>query len=172
MDYEQILEERRDDVVVLTMNRPERLNAWTTRMSAELTNAIRAANDDDAVTAIVLTGAGRGFCAGADIGAEFAAKAADRDTDGATAPSATRGTDPSGAGSWVRLCRESKPLLAAINGPAIGVGLSMVLPFDVLVAAEGAKLSARFVKMGVVRSSRRPISWWRAVAGARRRGWR
>jgi enoyl-CoA hydratase/carnithine racemase len=67
MDYEQILAERRDDVVLLTLNRPDRLNAWTPRMSVELVDAISQANDDDGVGAVVVTGAGRGFCAGADL---------------------------------------------------------------------------------------------------------
>jgi enoyl-CoA hydratase/carnithine racemase len=144
MDFEQILVERRGEVVLLTLNRPERLNAWTPRMMAELTRAITDANGDDGVGAIVVTGAGRGFCAGADIGGEFAANIDARDQKQEAPPREV------GPGEWVRLCRESKPLVAAINGPAIGVGLTMVLPFDQLVAAEGAKLSARFVKMGLV----------------------
>ncbi|MCW2665155.1 MAG: echA8 [Frankiales bacterium] len=139
--YEQILVEQRGDVVVLTLNRPQKLNAWTRQMMSELAQAVRAANDDDTVGAVVVTGAGRGFCAGADIGQQFAPALG----DGAPA----QAEEPA-AGDWVRLCRESKPLVAAINGPAIGVGLTMVLPFDQLVAAEGAKLSARFVKMGLV----------------------
>jgi enoyl-CoA hydratase/carnithine racemase len=143
MDYEQILAERRDDVLLLTLNRPDRLNAWTPRMSAELVDAITGANDDDGIGAVVVTGAGRGFCAGADIGGQFAANLDGKpasDTPPAEAPRV----------DWVQFCRESKPLVAAINGPCIGVGLTMVLPFDQLVAAEGAKLSARFVKMGLV----------------------
>ena len=145
MTYEQILSEQRDGVLVLTLNRPERLNAWTPKMMVELTDAITDANGDGSVGAIVVTGAGRGFCAGADIGGEFAAKLDQRDeTPKAAKESERRGTD------WVGLCRSSKPLVAAINGPAIGVGLTMALPFDHLVAAEGAKLSCRFVKMGLV----------------------
>ena len=143
-DYEQILVERRAEVLLLTLNRPQRLNAWTPRMSSELVHAIRAANDDDAIGAVVLTGAGRGFCAGADIDEQFAPGVKAGGTSSAPSP------EDGDVGLWVQLCRESKPLIAAINGPAVGVGLSMVLPFDVLVAAEGAKLSARFVKMGVV----------------------
>ena len=153
MSYEQILSERRDDVLLLTLNRPERLNAWTPKMSAELTDAITTANDDDAIGAIVVTGAGRGFCAGADIGGEFASKLDTRDA-APPAPKPTSGAQQSGgqrsAGGWVQLCRSSKPLIAALNGPVIGVGLTMVLPFDQLIAAEGAKLSTRFVKMGLV----------------------
>jgi enoyl-CoA hydratase/carnithine racemase len=144
MAFEQILVDRRDDVVVVTLNRPERLNAWTPQMMGELTAAITSANDDATVGAVVVTGAGRAFCAGADIGGEFAARL----DGGDGGPEPVRDQDT--AGDWVRLCRASKPLVAAINGPAIGVGLTMVLPFDVLVAAEGAKLSARFVKMGLV----------------------
>jgi enoyl-CoA hydratase/carnithine racemase len=144
MAYEQILAEQRGDVLLLTLNRPERLNAWTPKMSAELATEIAAANDNPAIGAIVVTGAGRGFCAGADIGGQFA-----KNLDAAEekAPAAE---EASTAVDWVSLCRSSKPLVAAINGPSIGVGLTMILPFDVLIAAEGAKLSARFVKMGLV----------------------
>ena len=70
MAYEQILVEQRDAVLVVTLNRPERLNAWTPLMLAEMTAAISAANDDPTIGAIVVTGSGRGFCAGADIGGE------------------------------------------------------------------------------------------------------
>jgi enoyl-CoA hydratase/carnithine racemase len=165
VDYQQIIAEQRDAVLVLTLNRPERMNAWTPRMSVELTDAITNANGNDAIGAIVVTGAGRGFCAGADIEAVFGSQleggssggersGADRsggESSGGESSGAERsGTGGSGAGSWITLCRESKPLLAAVNGPAIGVGLTMILPFDQLVAAEGAKLSCRFVKMGLV----------------------
>jgi enoyl-CoA hydratase/carnithine racemase len=143
--FQTILTERRDGVLVITLNRPERLNAWVPLMSREMTRVILDANDDPDVGAVVVTGAGRGFCAGADIGGEFAAQLDHRDER----PAPTEPSDVP-AGDWVRLCRESKPLIAAINGPAIGVGLSMVLPFDRLVAARSAKLSARFVRMGVV----------------------
>ena len=139
---EQILVERRDDVLLLTLNRPERLNAWTHQMTNELTRAILAANDDPTIGAIVVTGAGRGFCAGADIGGEFASQL-DKPTD-PTAPVERRAVD------WVKLCRSSKPLIAAINGAAIGIGLTLVLPFDRIIAASSAKISLRFVRMGIV----------------------
>ena len=144
MAYEQILAEQRDDVLLLTLNRPERMNAWTPKMTVELTAAITAANDDPGVGAIVVTGAGRGFCAGADIGGQFA-----KNLDKPPAAEAAALADAPEPGGWVALCRSSKPLVAAINGASIGVGLTMVLPFDVLLAAEGAKLSVRFVKMGL-----------------------
>ncbi len=152
MDFEQILVDRRDGVLILTLNRPEKLNAWTPKMSGELAAAITEANSDDDIGAIVVTGAGRGFCSGADVSGQFAANLEGRQedraqtSDGGSAPA--RGE--ARAVDWVTLCRQSKPLVAAINGPAIGVGLTMVLPFDQLLAAEGAKLSCRFVKMGLV----------------------
>ncbi len=141
MDYEQILQEQRDDIVLLTLNRPEKLNAWTPRMSAELVDAIEAADADASVGAVVVTGAGRGFCAGADISAVFDAQLSG-DTSASAAPVRSR--------DWVELVRSTKPIVAAVNGPAIGVGLTMILPFDRIVAGESAKLSVRFVKMGLV----------------------
>jgi enoyl-CoA hydratase/carnithine racemase len=141
-EFEQIIAEKLGEVIKITLNRPERLNAWTPKMMAEMTTVISAANDDNSVGAIVVTGAGRGFCAGADIGAQFAPGVEGRQSE--ERPAGRSGVD------WVQLCRQSKPIVAAINGPAIGVGLTMVLPFDQLIAADDAKLSARFVKMGLV----------------------
>ena len=138
MAYEQILTSVDDGVLTITMNRPDRLNAWTRTMNREMVEAIVAANDDPAIIAIIVTGEGRGFCAGADMQAVFQDQ-----LDGSVEEAgATR--------DWVELMRESKPIIAAINGAAIGVGLTQVLSMDHLVAAEGAKLSLRFVKMGVV----------------------
>jgi enoyl-CoA hydratase/carnithine racemase len=140
--YEQILHEQRDEIVLLTLNRPDKLNAWTPQMSAELTHAIEAADEDSSVGAVVVTGAGRGFCAGADISAVFNAQI-EGDAK-ATSAAPTRARD------WVELIRSTKPIVAAVNGPSIGVGLTMILPFDRIVVAESAKLSVRFVKMGLV----------------------
>lgn len=138
MAHEQILTQVDDGVLTITMNRPERLNAWTRRMGYEMEQAIVAANEDPSIIAIIVTGAGRGFCAGADMQAVF------QDQIDGSAEDVGRTRD------WVELVRESKPMIAAINGAAIGVGLSQVLSMDHIVAAEGAKLSLRFVKMGVV----------------------
>ena len=140
MDYEQILQEQRDDIVLLTLNRPEKLNAWTPRMSAELVDAIEAADADASVGAVVVTGAGRGFCAGADVSAVFDAQLSGE----------TSSAPPTRTRDWVELVRSTKPIVAAVNGPAIGIGLTMILPFDRIVVAESAKLSVRFVKMGLV----------------------
>ena len=139
LGYETILSEAHGDVQVITLNRPDRMNAWTWEMAEELAQAINAANADEDIGAIVLTGAGRGFCAGADVEAVFKAQA----EGGAQ----TRSED---AQDWVGLVRRSKPMVAAVNGAAIGLGLTKILPMDYLVAADDAKLSLRFVKMGVV----------------------
>jgi 2-(1,2-epoxy-1,2-dihydrophenyl)acetyl-CoA isomerase len=140
MQYEQIIREQRDDVVVLTLNRPDRLNAWTPQMMAELTDAIEGADEDRAVGAVVVTGAGRGFCAGADIEATFNAR-----LEGDESATATRRHR-----DWVELTRSVKPLVAAVNGVALGIGLTMILPFDRIIASESARFSLRFVKMGLV----------------------
>jgi 2-(1,2-epoxy-1,2-dihydrophenyl)acetyl-CoA isomerase len=139
MAYETILVENIDGVSTITLNRPERLNAWTYQMGRELSQAVQAGNEDDDVLAFVVTGAGRGFCAGADIGDVFKAQAEGEDVRGDNTPR-----------DWVADVRAAKPMVAAINGAAIGVGLTQVLPMDYLIAAEGAKLSVRFVKMGLV----------------------
>lgn len=143
MTTTQIALEQVDDVLVVTLNRPEKLNAWTPTMSQELAAAFTAANEDRSVGAIVVRGSGRGFCAGADIEAAFGSHLDTGHAPDAPAPDAA-------TSGWVALCRSSKPLVAAIHGACVGVGLTMVLPFDHLVAASDARLSARFVKMGLV----------------------
>ena len=147
MDYEQIRVEARSGVSLVTLNRPERLNAWTPKMSVELAHAIAAANGDGAIGAIVVTGAGRGFCAGADMEATFGARLSGRDPGGDTAEG--QGGLPRGL-DWVALVRNSKPLVAAVNGAAVGIGLTMILPFDVIVASERARFGMFFIKMGLV----------------------
>jgi len=147
MAYEQIVYEQRDDVVLLTLNRPAKLNAWTPQMASELADAIGRANEERAVGAIVMTGAGRGFCAGADMEATFKKR-----IDGVDPGANTAGGDggmPAGL-DWVALCRKAKPLVAAVNGAAVGIGMTMILPFDVLVASEQAKFGMLFIKMGLV----------------------
>lgn len=140
MTFEQISVEQHTDVVVLTLDRPEKLNAWTPQMTGELVRAIDAADADDDIGAIVVTGAGRGFCAGADIEATFQAQ-----LDGDSSAAA-----PEGDRDWVRLVRGCKPIVAAVNGVALGVGLTMWLPCDRIVASDRARFSLRFVRMGLV----------------------
>jgi len=143
VEYQEIEYERDGAVVWITLNRPDRLNAWTPRMSREQWHAIERANEDPEVGSIVMTGAGRGFCAGADVAA-FAKHQA--------AVSAGEELDPElgTPGDWVELCRRSKPLIAAVNGVAVGVGMTMILPFDVIVASDRAKFGMFFIKMGLV----------------------
>ena len=135
--FNTIQVEKGDDIAVVTLNRPERLNAWTHEMGGELHAAISELNDDPEVGAIVLTGAGRGFCAGADIKDNFKARMD------------ASGKEARGGGDWIGLVRSSKPLIAAVNGACVGVGATMILPMDVIVASEEAKFGMFFVKMGV-----------------------
>ena len=134
-------------VALVTLNRPERLNAYTVRMREELIHLLGGADQDDQVRAVVITGAGRAFCAGMDLAAggstfNFEAKnparasmAEHRDGGGQVALAAFK-------------CR--KPVIAAMNGPAVGVGLSMTLAMDMRVAAEDAKMGLVFTRRGLV----------------------
>lgn len=141
MSFNTILTEVADGLMTITLNRPDRLNAWTYEMGRELSAAIRQANADESVDAIVVTGAGRGFCAGADIQDVFKAQ---QDDD------KVRSGGSGDVRDWISEVRSAKPMVAAINGAAIGVGLTQILPMDYLVASEDAKLSLRFIKMGIV----------------------
>jgi enoyl-CoA hydratase/carnithine racemase len=146
VDYATITYERNGDVALITLNRPDRLNAWTPRMASEQAHAIRAANDDELVGAIVMTGAGRGFCAGADMQDTFKSRLDGKDPAGDGEHSGGMPPDV----DWVTLVRESKPLIAAVNGPSVGIGMTMILPFDVIVASERAKFGMLFIKVGLV----------------------
>ena len=141
MAFETILLDKRDDVARITLNRPQRLNAWTAQMHAELDAAITECNEDADIGAMVVTGAGRGFCAGADIRDNFKARMGGEPSTGAA-----QTPQP---GNWIDLVRSSKPLIAAVNGASVGVGATMILPMDVIVASEEAKFGMAFVKMGV-----------------------
>lgn len=147
MSYERILYEQRGEVALVTLNRPEKLNAWTPQMSAEQADAIERANADRSIGAIVMTGAGRGFCAGADMSETFKERIEGRDPGADTAHG--QGGMPAGL-DWVRLCRGAKPLVAAVNGAAVGVGMTMILPFDLIVASEKARFGMLFIKVGLV----------------------
>jgi len=144
---ETIEVDRSGETVLITLNRPDRLNAWTPRMADEMAAAIETANTDPAVGALVVTGAGRGFCAGADMDQTFSARIAGHDPGADTAS----GFGGMSAGlDWVELCQSSKPLIAAVNGHCIGIGLTQILPFDVIVASEVARFGMGFIKVGLV----------------------
>src|SRR5256885_3004607 len=130
MSYTTIEYATEGRVALITLNRPERLNAWTPAMAAEQAAAIGAANDDPSVGAIVMTGAGRGFCAGADMDETFKTRLDGTDPGGTTAEGS--GGMPADV-DWVDLARTSKPLIAAVNGAAVRVRVTVNLPFHGIV---------------------------------------
>jgi len=148
--YEQILFDQQRRVGIITLNRPERLNAWTWTMNAEIADAVQRCNDDSGVGAIVITGAGRGFCSGADVGnfnraiEQRAHATSEEEKRQAGGPPPERRARPAD------FYQQSKPIIAAINGPAIGVGLTMTLTMDLRIASDQARFSMRFVRMGIV----------------------
>ncbi len=142
MPHAEIIAETQGRVGIIRLNRPRRLNAWTDTMSGEITEQMRAWNEDDGIGAIVLTGEGRAFCAGADIG-NFAERVeTNREGQGEQLHR--------GGHNLTTFIRQSKPTVAAINGYAVGVGLTMILPCDVRIASTAANLSIRFIKMGLM----------------------
>jgi enoyl-CoA hydratase/carnithine racemase len=144
MAFEQITTEVSERVLTITLNRPERLNAWTPTMADELIAAFDRADEDDEVRAVIVTGAGRGFCAGADLAA-----------GGETFDYRKRGSaEPvprdNGGQVVLRIYASTKPVIAAINGPAVGVGATMTLPMDIRLAADDARMGFVFVRRGIV----------------------
>ena len=139
--YQMILTETQGRVGVITLNRPEKLNATHPIMMGEMTDQIGAWNNDPGIGAIVITGAGRAFCAGADVGGWN--QDIEKRERGEEAARRGRG------GSWVIFAQQSKPLICAINGPCIGAGLTITLSCDVRIASEQARLSMRFIRMGI-----------------------
>jgi enoyl-CoA hydratase/carnithine racemase len=146
MNYEQIRYDVDEGVLTLTLHRPEKLNAFTPQMMRELIDAFDRADADDAVRAAIVTGAGRAFCAGADLsggGGTF-------DHTGGTRP-LTIDTHRDGGGLVaLRIFESKKPVIAAINGPAVGVGITMTLPMDVRIAASSARMGFVFTRRGIV----------------------
>ena len=142
MDYETILTEDKDGIATVTLNRPERMNAYTGRMGLEVRHAIVSFDRREDVRAIVVTGAGRAFCAGADLSA------------GADTFGGRRAAGPPPEELVVKDAREywemNTPIIAAINGAAVGVGLTMPMQWDIRVAAEDAKLGFVFNRRGVM----------------------
>jgi enoyl-CoA hydratase/carnithine racemase len=143
--YKYILFERKDRVGIITFNRPEKLNAWTYDMNGEMLDAIESCNDDPGIGAIIVTGAGRGFCAGADV------RGFNNSIEAREAADGRRG-EMDGRREREHLAaflRRAKPLIAAVNGPSIGVGLTLTLPMDLRIASESARFSMRFIRMGI-----------------------
>ncbi|RBY74531.1 enoyl-CoA hydratase [Geodermatophilus sp. TF02-6] len=151
MSPTQLRYEVADRVATITLDRPDRLNAFTPVMAAELAEAAAAADADDAVRVVVVTGAGRAFCAGADLtGGEGTFR--DR---GARPDPVPRGTVDGVPRDWggiasLPLAALRKPVVAAVNGPAVGIGATMTLPMDVRIAAEAARFGFVFARRGIV----------------------
>ena len=146
MDYQQIRYAVDAGVLTITLDRPERLNAFTARMMHELLDAFERADADDAVRAIIVTGAGRAFCAGADLGSGGGT------FDHSSGPQAQPIEEHRDGGGLValRIFASKKPVIAAINGAAVGVGITMTLPMDVRIAASGARIGFVFARRGIV----------------------
>ena len=148
MSYEHILYDVKDSIATITLNRPDKLNAYTATMGAELEDAFIAADEDDAVRVIIVTGAGRGFCAGADISggaSAFDTKSGNTAMFQGGQPRRSGGNGFVGA---IYNCR--KPSIAAINGPAVGVGITLALPMDIRIASSEAKFGFVFARRGLV----------------------
>jgi enoyl-CoA hydratase/carnithine racemase len=144
MDYEQILYDIDGDVLIITLDRPERMNAFTYRMRDELLDALDRADADDAIRSVIITGAGRAFCAGADLSSGTVIFAAD---------------DPSvewrdgGGMVTIRMFNLKKPIVCAINGAGVGIGATLCLAADVRIASATAKFGFVFTRRGVVLES-------------------
>lgn len=153
MDYQQITVDIVDSVLTVTLNRPDKLNAWTQRMESEFRHAIEIAATDPTVRAIVVTGAGRGFCAGADMSdleAGVAGKLSADDRPQAPVAVATTGLGANYGHRFSYLLRVPKPIFVAINGPVAGIGLCMTLFCDFRYMASGQKLTTAFAKRGLI----------------------
>ena len=178
MSYEQILYDVKDQILTITLHRPEKLNAYTAKMQAELIDAFARASADDDVRAIIVTGAGRAFCAGADLSAGAAT------FDATSNPErAARNAGPVGTVDWsddrvrdgggrltLAIFECLKPVIAAVNGPAVGVGATMQLAMDIRIASNTARFGFVFARRGIVpeaASSLVPAEDRRHLPGAR-----
>src|SRR5271154_5641500 len=143
-----------DRVATITLNRPDKLNAWTATMEQEVRSAVEEAGRDDNVRVIVLTGAGRGFCAGADMSLlnAVATQGLPKDVAGRiqAGTASEAGQRPDFQRKYSYFLRVEKPVIAAINGPAVGLGLVIPLYSDLRWAAEGAKFSTVFAQRGLI----------------------
>jgi enoyl-CoA hydratase/carnithine racemase len=145
-EFEQILYEVDDHVATITLHRPEKLNAFTGTMMREMISAFDRADADDEVRAVIVTGSGRAFCAGADLssrGDTFASGGSDVQTDA--------GVPRDGGGmTTLRIFESDKPVIGAINGAAVGVGVTMTLPMDIRLASTAARFGFVFARRGIV----------------------
>lgn len=152
MDTTEIGYQVADAIATITLNRPAQLNAFTPTMACELIAAFDEVDADDDVRVAVVTGAGRGFCAGADLGGGADTFHAERsDAVGYDAAGRIDGVPRDSGGTVsLRIAECRKPVIAAYNGPAVGVGVTMTLPMDIRIAAESAKFGFVFARRGIV----------------------
>jgi enoyl-CoA hydratase/carnithine racemase len=145
MNYEQIQYTVEDRILTITLNRPDKLNAFTGRMMLEVIDAIDRADEDDDVRAVIFTGAGRAYCAGADL----SAGSGTFDSREKSADVGIEAQRDGGGRVTLRLFDCKKPLIAAINGPAVGVGVTMTLPMDIRLASDSARFGFVFARRGI-----------------------
>jgi len=153
VEFETILYEIKDKILTVTLNRPERLNAFTGQMMDDLIEAFDKAGKDDDIRVIIVTGAGRGFCAGADLGA--GANTFNREVRNNRGETEGIKDNPEwmrdgGGRTTLAIFDCPKPIIAAFNGPAVGVGVTMTLPMDIRIASEEARFGFVFARRGLV----------------------
>tara|TARA_B110000263_G_scaffold223925_1_gene213971 strand:- start:62 stop:964 length:903 start_codon:yes stop_codon:yes gene_type:complete len=158
-EFETLRYEIEDQVLLLTMNRPERLNAFNSQMQREFLEALDHADTDDEIRAVIVTGEGRGFCAGADLSKGAETFDYDNQAEEAKADRASNEGRQEGSNAWLRdgggllslrIYEFNKPIIAAINGPAVGVGVTMTLPMDIRIASTQARIGFVFSRRGIV----------------------
>jgi enoyl-CoA hydratase/carnithine racemase len=142
MKFESIRCEVQDQILTITLNRPDKLNAVSPAMIKEMMEAFDQADRDDQVRVVIVTGAGRAFCAGADLGSNRA------DTWSYRAEKLEEHRDGGGTVT-LKIFEMKKPVIAAINGPAVGFGITMTLPMDIRIASENAKIAFAFTRRGI-----------------------
>ncbi|MFP6654214.1 MAG: enoyl-CoA hydratase/isomerase family protein [Myxococcota bacterium] len=145
MNFGHILLEINAGIAIIKLNRPDRLNAYTTEMGDEITQAFRNLRDDNSVKVVILTGAGRAFCAGVDL---EHLKAHQENLNASTGP--RLGEEDFLRKLPLEMLEYPKPIIAAINGHAIGVGITMAMPCDIRIVAEDAKLGFVFTRLGIL----------------------
>ncbi len=146
MEYEEIIYDVADHIATITLHRPDRMNAFTGTMMREMIDAFDRTDADDDVRAVIVTGSGRAFCAGADLGA-----GADTFAKGGSDVQSDAGVPRDGGGlTALRIYGSKKPVIGAINGASVGVGVTMTLPMDIRLASEHAKFGFVFARRGIV----------------------
>jgi enoyl-CoA hydratase/carnithine racemase len=150
LTFETLLYSVDEGIATITLNRPDKLNAFTTRMMSDMIAAFDATDADDAVKAVIVTGAGRGFCAGADLSAGGATFDYAKSSDPARLEARVEGVQRDGGGRvTLRIYESLKPVIGAINGPAVGIGVTMQLAMDIRMASTAARFGFVFARRGI-----------------------